>query len=105
MTRRLFFLAGFHAYVVFGLACLCGIIFRAGSLLIPTLLAGVRLFGSCRRSDAANTEQRKDNGSDGWHGDLPIGSSVKSPNGDLTPPGALACCSAFRARRLVDRGA
>ena len=64
----LFSLAGFHAYVVFSLACLCGIIFRTRLLLLSTLLAG-RLFSSCC-SDATNTEQHNDNGSDSWHDDL-----------------------------------
>src|SRR5262245_55474104 len=73
LSRRLtclFLLAGFHAHVVFGLTCLRGIVFRAGLLLIPTLLAGVRLFSSCCRSDAANADQHKDHGSDSWHDDL-----------------------------------
>jgi hypothetical protein len=67
---RLFFLAGFHAYVVLSLACLHGIIFRAGLLLIPTLFAGVSWFSPCCSSDAAKTEQHEDDGSDNWHDDL-----------------------------------
>ncbi|HKB22625.1 MAG TPA: hypothetical protein VKC99_07555 [Methyloceanibacter sp.] len=41
-----FFLASFHADIVFGLACLCRIVFRAGLLLLATLLATVRLFST-----------------------------------------------------------
>src|SRR5262245_16700123 len=65
----LFFLAGFHAYVVFGLACLCGVIFRTRLLLISTLLASAR-FSSCCSGDAANTEHHNDNRSDRSHDDL-----------------------------------
>src|SRR5262249_52432366 len=65
----LFFLAGFHAYVVFGLACLCGVIFRTRLLLIATLLASAR-FSSCCSGDAANTEHHNDNRSDRSHDDL-----------------------------------
>src|SRR5262245_24972905 len=36
---------------------------------LSTLFAGVRLFSSCC-SDATNTEQHNDNGSDSWHDDL-----------------------------------
>jgi hypothetical protein len=65
----LFSLTRFHAHIVFGLACLCRIIFCARLLLIATLLATARLFGLyC--SDAAKTEQHDDNSSDGSHGDL-----------------------------------
>jgi len=45
-SGRLFSLARFQAYVVFGLAYLRRVIFRAGSLLLAALLAIVRLFGS-----------------------------------------------------------
>jgi hypothetical protein len=41
LTIWLFSLAGFHAYVVFSLTRLPGIIFGASLLLIPTLLATV----------------------------------------------------------------
>src|SRR5262245_66151691 len=62
----LFFLAGFHAYVVFGLACLCGVVFRTRLLLISTLLATARL-SSCCSGHAANTEHHNDNPSDRSH--------------------------------------
>src|SRR5260370_10322494 len=68
----LFFLAGFHAYVVFGLACLCGVIFRTRLLLISTLLTSARL-RSCCSGDAANAEHHNDNRSDRSHDDLLLG--------------------------------
>ena len=62
------FATRFHAYIVFGLTCLCRIIFRAGLLLIATLLA-TRLFGPyC--SDATKTQQHDDNSGDCSHDDL-----------------------------------
>src|SRR6516165_3048895 len=65
----LFFLAGLHAYVVFSLACLRRVIFRAGLLLLSTLLASARL-RSCCSGHAANTEHYNDNRSDRSHDDL-----------------------------------
>src|SRR5262245_12231940 len=70
------FSAGFHAHVVFGLACLCRVVFCAGLLLVATLLAAARLFGLCS-GDAAHAEQR-DGGSNTSH-DVPSG------HGDLLP--------------------
>src|SRR5262249_27259528 len=111
---RLFFLAGFHADAVFSLTCLCGIIFRAGLLLISTLLASAQ-FSSCCGRDAAHTEQHNDNGSDSWHDELlsllatacssPTQSFLRSNAGPqscgpaVKSPGRR---SALRARRLVD---
>src|SRR5439155_25100704 len=48
-------LARFHAYVVFALASLCGVVFRARLLLIPTLLATVRLLSLDRKSTRLNS--------------------------------------------------
>src|SRR5262249_39354941 len=74
-TIWLFFLASFHAYIVFGivfgLARLCRIIFCAGLLLLATLLATVRLF-RLYCSDAAKTEQHDENRADGSHDDPPL---------------------------------
>src|SRR5262249_12064681 len=67
-TIRLFFLASFHADIVFGLACLCRIVFRAGLLFLVTLLATVRLF-SLHCGDAAKAEQDDDRSGDESHGD------------------------------------
>src|SRR6478752_3423032 len=69
-SGRLFSLARFQAYVVFGLAYLRRVIFRAGSLLLAALLAIVRLFGSYRCIDDGETEQHEDNSSNGSHDDL-----------------------------------
>ena len=65
------FLASFHADIVFGLACLCRIIFCAGLLLLATLLATVRLF-SLHCGDAAKAEQHDDGSGDESHGDPPL---------------------------------
>ncbi len=68
---RLFLLAGLHAYVVFSLAGLRSIIFRAGLLLFSTLLTAIRLLSLYCGSDAAQTEQDEDSRSGRFHGDLP----------------------------------
>src|SRR5262249_17555073 len=80
----LFFLAGFHAYVVFGLACLCGVVFRTRLLLISTLLASARL-SSCCSGHAANTEHHNDNRCDRSHDDLlsMLATASSPPTGSL----------------------
>src|SRR5215510_2602454 len=118
LTDLAIFLAGLHAYVVFSLACLRGVIFHAGLLLIPTLLATARLLGSCCSSDATNTEQHNDNGSDSWHDELlsMLATAPSSPTPSFSGSNAgpqscgpavksLGRRSALCARRLVERGA
>jgi hypothetical protein len=55
----LFFPAVFHADVVIDLACRAGVIRHAAALLIPALLAGVRLFGARAGADPGNTGRDK----------------------------------------------
>ena len=92
------FLAGLHASVVFSLACLRGVIFHAGLLLIPTLLATARLFGSCCNSDATNTEQHNDNGSDSWHDDLLSMLATAATRSSLLRVVFSSCCSLCLSR-------
>jgi hypothetical protein len=75
----LFFLASFHADIVFGLACLCRIVFCAGLLLLATLLATVRLF-RLYRGDAAKTEEHDDGSGDESHGHPPL-NATQRPDG------------------------
>ena len=94
----LFFLAGLHGYVVFSLACLRGVIFYAGLLLIPTLLATARLFGSRCNSDATNTEQHNDNGSASWHDDLLSMLATAATRSSLLQVVFSSCCSLCLSR-------
>src|SRR5215831_2975138 len=57
-----FFLASFHADIVFGLACLCRIVFRAGLLLLATLLATVRLFSTAVMLQKAGQDDDRSGG-------------------------------------------
>jgi hypothetical protein len=68
LADRLFFLATFHADVVFGLAGLRGVIFCTSLLLLAALLAAVRLF-SLHRCDAAK-EKHHDHSGGGSHDNL-----------------------------------
>jgi len=72
-----FFLASFHAYIVFGLARLCRIVFCAGLSLLATLLATVRLF-SLHCGDAAKAEQHDENSGDESQGDPPLNATQRS---------------------------
>ena len=80
MPVCLFFLTTFHADIVFGLACLCGIVLDAGLLLLAALLAAVRWL-SLHRSCAQETEHH-DKRSDGSHDDL---LSVQPTNTGVRP--------------------
>src|SRR5262245_29603230 len=72
-SLRLFLsLARLHANVIFVLADVSGIVFRAGLPLIAALLAAaLRLFGSDVGRDTAKSEQHDDGRDDGAHDSLP----------------------------------
>jgi len=78
-----FFLASFHAYIVFGLARLCRIVFCAGLSLLATLLATVRLF-SLHCGDAAKAEQHDENSGDESQGDPPLNATQRSDVVNIT---------------------
>jgi hypothetical protein len=80
--RRLFLLAAFHAYVIFGLACLSRVILRTGLLLIAALCAA-RLLSPYWVVGAAKTKQHQNSDRYGSHDGAPL-NALGRPSGMIS---------------------
>ena len=82
MKTKLFFLAAFHAYVVFGLARLPSVILRTGPLLIATLRAA-RWFSLYWIVGATKSEQYQDSDRYDRHDGAPLETAGQSARKSL----------------------